>query len=132
MRYTFGKQEKLKSRKLIGKLFEEGKSVKKYPIRLVYLQTEHTSDFPVQAGFSVPKRNFKHAVDRNRIKRLLREAYRLSKGGLYETLEHPYIFMFTFIGKKEPTYEEVEQKIQAVLTLFKKAEKKQSDETVKN
>ena len=55
MRLTFGKHsEKLKSRKLIERLFEEGKSVKKYPIRLVYLQTDHTSDLPAQVGFSVP------------------------------------------------------------------------------
>ena len=130
MRYTFGKQEKLKSRKLIGRLFEDGDSVKKFPIRLVYLQTEHTSDYPIQAGFSVPKRNFKNAVDRNRIKRLMREAYRLTKNEVYEDLEHPFVFMFTFMGKKEPSYVEVEQKIKQVLALFKKEIKNQSDETV--
>ncbi len=130
MKYTFGKQEKLKSRKLIGRLFEDGDSVKKFPIRLVYLQTEHTSDHPIQAGFSVPKRNFKNAVDRNRIKRLMREAYRLTKNEVYEDLEHPFVFMFTFMGKKEPSYVEVEQKIKQVLALFKKEIKKQSDETV--
>ena len=129
MRYTFGKQEKLKSRKLIGKLFEEGKSVKKFPIRLVYLQIDQTSKYPIQAGFSVPKRNFKKAPDRNRIKRLLREAYRHAKGSVYEELEQPYIFMFTFIGKKELTFLEAEQKIQEVLALFIKAEKIQSHET---
>ena len=122
MRLTFGKQEKLKSKKLIEKLFTEGNSVKRFPIRLVYLQTEHTTSFPVQAGFSVPKRNFKKAVNRNRIKRLLREAYRHEKNGLYKDLQEPYIFMFTFIGKEEPTYFEVQQKIQKVLALFKKAE----------
>ena len=131
MRLTFGKQEKLKSRKLIGKLFDEGESVKKFPVRLVYLQTEHTSNFPAQIGFSVPKRNFKRAVDRNRIKRLLREAYRLQKNELYQQLQKPYIFMVTFIGKKEPTYLEVEQKIQQVFALFIKAQKSQSDETNK-
>ena len=128
MRYTFGKSEKLKSRKLIGRLFEDGKSVKKFPVRLVFLQTSHTSESPVQVGFSVPKRNFKHAVDRNRIKRLLREAYRLQKGDLYQRLDKPYIFMFTFIGKKEPSYQEVEQKIQQVLALFIKEEKIQNHE----
>ncbi len=131
MRFTFGKREKLKSRKLIGKLFTEGKSVKKFPVRLVYLQTTHTSNFPIQASFSVPKRNFKRAVDRNRIKRLLREAYRHEKNSLYEELSKPYIFMFTFIGKKEPTYLEAQQKIQEVLALFKKAEKSLSDESPK-
>ena len=132
MKFTFGKPEKLKSQKLIEKLFTEGKSVRKFPIRLVYLQTQHTSDFPIQAGFSVPKRNFKRAVDRNRIKRLFREAYRHQKGELYEQLENPYIFMFTFMGKKEPTYLEVQQKIQQVLALFKKVEKIQSHEANKN
>lgn len=128
MRFTFRKHEKLKSRKLIGKLFEEGKSVKKFPLRLVYLQTEHTSDSKIQAGFSVPKRNFKKAVDRNRIKRLMREAYRKQKPRLYDRVQQPYIFMFTFMGSTEPTYLEVEQKIQKVLALFNKAEKTQSNE----
>ena len=126
MRCTLGKPEKLKSRKLIGQLFEEGKSVKKFPVRLVYLQTQHTSDFPVQVGFSVPKRNFKRAVDRNRIKRLLREAYRHQKGILYPQLSKPYVFMFTFIGKEEPTYLEIQQKIQQVFALFIQAEIKSS------
>ncbi|MBL4604884.1 MAG: ribonuclease P protein component [Flavobacteriaceae bacterium] len=130
MKDTLGKQERLKSRKLIQKLFEEGKSIKKFPVRFVYLQTEHISPFPVQASFSVPKRNFKKAVDRNRIKRLFREAYRLEKNKIYEELQKPYVFMVTFIGKKEPTFIELQQKIQEVLALFIQEEKKQSNETV--
>lgn len=130
MKHTFGKQEKLKSRKLIGRLFEEGKSVKKFPIRLIYLQTEQASDFPMQASFSVPKRNFKKAVDRNRIKRLLREAYRHEKQGLYNSVKTNHVFMITFIGKKEPTYLELEQKIQETLALFIKEAKNETDETV--
>ncbi len=127
MKYTLGKEERLKSRKLIGKLFEEGDSLKKFPLRLVYLQTKHTGNFPVQTSFSVPQRNFKKAVDSNRIKRLLREAYRLEKETLYNSLELPYVFMITFIGKKEPTFLEVQQKIRAILTLFIQ-EKTQKDE----
>ncbi|MFY0631989.1 MAG: ribonuclease P protein component [Flavobacteriaceae bacterium] len=130
MKNTLGKQERLKSRKLIEKLFGQGKSIKKFPVRLVYLQTEHTSNYPIQASFSVPKRNFKKAVERNRIKRLFREAYRLEKEAIYEEFQKPYVFMITFIGKKEPTFMEVQQKIREVLTLFIKEEKKQSNETV--
>lgn len=130
MKYTFGKQERLKSRKLIEKLFKEGKSIKKFPLRLVYLQTEHTSNFPVQASFSVPKRNFKKAVDRNRIKRLMREAYRIQKPTLYKDLKKPHVFMVTFIGNKEPTYTDIKEKIQEVLTLFIKEAKDETDETV--
>ena len=102
MRLTFGKQEKLKSRKLIERLFEEGKSVKKYPIRLVYLQTDHTSDLPAQVGFSVPKRHFKRAVDRNRIKRLLREAYRIQKKNFTDSFTSLLFLCLTFLAGKNP------------------------------
>ncbi len=129
MKHTLGKQERLKSRKLIGKLFEEGKSIKKFPLRLVYLQTEHTTNFPVQTSFSVPKRNFKKAVDRNRIKRLLREAYRLEKDILYNHVQIPHIFMITFMGKKEPLFSDVQQKIREVLTLFIQEKTPKEDET---
>ncbi|MEN8856683.1 MAG: ribonuclease P protein component [Flavobacteriaceae bacterium] len=118
MKRTLGKQERLKSRKLIGKLFEEGTSIKIFPLRMVYLKSDPTSKFPIQASFSVPKRNFKKAVDRNQVKRLLREAYRLEKEILYNDLETPYVFMITFIDKKKPLFSDVQQKIRELLTLF--------------
>ena len=118
MRFTFRKHEKLKSRKLIGKLFEEGKSVKKFPLRLVYLQTEHTSDSKIQAGFSVPKRNFKRAVDRNRIKRLMREAYRLNQS-LTDSLAHtPVLVHAAFVAKSTEANFETLQK--DIITLLNK------------
>ena len=73
MRETFGKREKLKRQKQIQQLFAEGKSMSVFPIKLVYLQTDHESTSKIVAGVSVSKRNFKKAVKRNRIKRLLRE-----------------------------------------------------------
>ncbi|WP_317045208.1 ribonuclease P protein component [Formosa algae] len=79
MKHTYGKTEKLKSKITIEKLFTEGKSVSAYPLRLVYLKTSFEDNVTIKAGVSVSKRNFKLAVDRNRIKRLLREAYRLNK-----------------------------------------------------
>ena len=66
--FSFGKSEKLKSEKIISKLFKTGKSVAKYPIRLVWMPIEITDGRSLfQLSFSVPKKKFKKAVDRNRI-----------------------------------------------------------------
>ncbi|RCS26228.1 ribonuclease P protein component [Polaribacter sp. WD7] len=118
MKNTLGKQERLKSRKLIEKLYQQGNSVKTFPLRMVFLQTEHTSKFPVQMGVSVPKRNFKLAVDRNRIKRLMRETYRLQKNIVYNNLDMPYVFMISYIGKEERSYSELCLKMEKLLKLF--------------
>ena len=131
MKFTLGKQEKLKSKKLIQSLYEEGDSVKSFPLRMVFLQTNHTSDFPVQVGFSVPKRNFKLAVNRNRIKRLMRETYRLQKDIVYNNVELPYIFMISYIGKEEISYQELYLKMEKLLQKFvDKTQNNQKDEEV--
>ena len=81
VRYTLNKDDRLKSRKAIEYLFKEGKSFSIFPLRVLYT-INAASEKPtnnLRAGFSVSTRNFKKAVDRNRIKRLLREAYRLQK-----------------------------------------------------
>ena len=119
MRQTFNKLERLKSKKRIEQLFTDGKSLKAFPLKLIFLQLEHDSPALIQAGVSVSKRNFKSAVDRNRIKRLMREAYRKNKEIVYgsqDTKKH--IFMFIYQGKKEPTYEQIEQKMKELLTKF--------------
>lgn len=118
MKFTLGKAERLKSRKLIEKLFEEGTSLKVYPFRLTYLQITHTSDFPVQAAFSASKKRFKKAVERNRIKRLLKEAYRYEKHIVYEKTAIPYVFMITFIGKEVPAFVDVKKSIRKLLNVF--------------
>ncbi|MCL7752793.1 ribonuclease P protein component [Polaribacter sp. Z022] len=128
MKYTLGKEERLKSKKLIEKLYKGRNSVKTFPLRMIFLQTEHTSEFPAQVGFSVPKRNFKLAVDRNRIKRLMRETYRLQKEIVYENLDKSYIFMISYIGKEEWTYEELYSKMEKLLTLFINETKKNKND----
>lgn len=118
MKNTLGKEERLKSKKLIEKLYVERNSVKAYPLRMIFLQTDHTSKYPAQVGVSVPKRNFKLAVDRNRIKRLMRESYRLQKEIVYNNIEQPYVFMISYLGKEECTYEEMFLKMEKLLTRF--------------
>ncbi|MGY0407484.1 MAG: ribonuclease P protein component [Polaribacter sp.] len=124
MKHTLGKEERLKSRKLIEKLYQEGNSIKAFPLRMLYVQTAHTSEFPVQMGVSVAKRNFKRAVDRNRIKRLLREAYRLQKQIVYNTIEKPHVFMISYLGREMGKYEEIYPKMEKLLTLFVNETKK--------
>ncbi|WP_142784538.1 ribonuclease P protein component [Changchengzhania lutea] len=117
MKFTFNKNEKLKSTKLIDQLFIEGQSVSVYPLRMVYLPTTFDSEVLFKTGVSVSKRNFKSAVDRNYIKRLLREAYRLNKPLFFNNITTPYAFMILYIGKDKPTFVQVEMKMKQ---LFKK------------
>ena len=94
----------------------------------MFIQTAHTSNFPCQVGVSVAKRNYKSAVDRNRLKRLMRETYRLQKEIVYTNLEEPYIFMISYIGREEIKYEELYIKMEKLLNTFISAVKKPTDE----
>ncbi len=117
MKANFDKREKLKSRKEIEFLFSEGKSISKYPIRLVYKKATYTQPAAIKTGVSVSKRNFKKAVDRNFIKRLLRETYRKNKY-LVPNTTHQFSFMFLYSGKKMPDYALIESKIKEILKKF--------------
>lgn len=98
--FTYPEKEKLKSRKIIKRIFEEGKTIKSYPVLLRYLEIDDENS---KIGVSVSKRNFKRAVDRISIKRQLREAYRLNKTEL-QNKKVTYAIMIIFIGKvKQPS-----------------------------
>lgn len=118
MKFTYPKHEKLKSRTLIDLLFSEGKSVSKYPLRLVYVQVPELDDSNVKLGVSVSKKHFKKAVDRNYYKRVLRESYRLNKSILLNTIENKkYAFMFLYQTKDKLSYQEISEK---TIQLFEK------------
>ena len=119
MRNTFRKEEKLKKKNLITELFASGKSTSVFPLKMVYLENDHDSPFKVQAGVSVSKRNFKSAVDRNRIKRLMRESYRKNKYLIYnddDTKKH--ILMFIYQAKSEVSYQKMEEKMIDLIQKF--------------
>src|SRR5687767_2812315 len=84
---TFRKQERLSGKKKIEELMEKGNSFSKFPFRVVWKEADNGVSPRAQIAISVSKRNFKKAVDRNRIKRQIREAYRTGKQPLYEHLE---------------------------------------------
>ena len=104
MRFKYTKKDKLKRKKVIDLLFTEGKSISIYPLRLVYLKTEHDDNSNIKTGVSVSKRLHKTAVDRNRIKRLLREAYRLNKPLFFNNSTTSYAFMILFLSKDGTTF----------------------------
>ena len=118
MSLSFSKKEKLKSKKLIEQLFEEGRSVSQFPLRLVFLETTFEDAAQVKAGVSVSKRNFKTAVVRNRIKRLLRESYRLNKNAYFNNLTTHYALMILYIGKDKPTHKLIDDKMKQLLQTF--------------
>lgn len=118
MSATYPKKEKLKSKKLIDQLFTEGQSVSAFPLRLVYMPTTFDEDVIAKTGVSVSKRNFKTAVDRNRIKRLLREAYRLNKADFFNNLTTQHAFMILYIGKDKPTFTQVETRMKILFEKF--------------
>lgn len=120
MDQSYKKIEKLKGQKLIEKLFSEGKSIAVYPLRLVYLKTNFDDSVSIKSGFSVSKRNFKKAVDRNRIKRLMREAYRLNKSAYFNNIPDQYAFMILYIGKAQTDFTTVSKKMNALMALFSK------------
>jgi ribonuclease P protein component len=100
--FTLKKEERLYSQKIIEELFASGESFLSYPLKVVFLKTDSTQDYPAQAAFTVSKRNFKRAVKRNLLKRRMREAYRLNKPSFYDKLaakELHIAVMFVFIGK---------------------------------
>jgi ribonuclease P protein component len=113
--YTLGRHERIKSRKKIELLFRDGKFINLALLRITYLITEQEG---LQVGVSAGKRYFKKAVDRNKIKRLIREAWRLQKKELQEKTLEKKIGLAVFIvytGKELPLFSEISLSVQQVL-----------------
>ncbi|MFL1010535.1 ribonuclease P protein component [Flavisericum labens] len=115
---SYPKREKLKSKKLIDQMFNEGQSVSAFPLRLVYLSTSFEENIIAKTGVSVSKRHFKTAVDRNYIKRLLREAYRINKAGYFNNLTTQHAFMILYIGKEKPNFTLIETRMNQLFAKF--------------
>ena len=129
--FTLGKKERLKSRKQIDALFKSGKRfvVPYFRVFFALGPLSSTREEPLQAGFSASSRNFKTAVARNRIKRLTREAYRLQKNDLRQTLleqNRSLDLFFIYTGRELPGYEQVLESIRLALTRLIDINKKQN------
>lgn len=114
IRHTFKKAEKLTNKKTFDQLFATGEGFSMPPFRLIWVRTKSPLSNPVQLGIAVPKRSFAKAVDRNTIKRRIREAYRKNKSSLYEILEKKNLsiaLMIIYTAKEKLPYQEIERKI---------------------
>ena len=121
--FTFRKEEKLCSQKIIGEIFLSGTSFLCYPLKVVWkYEVLHTS-YPAEVVFSVPKRLFKRAHDRNLLKRQLREVYRYQKQELYQSLElnnRKIAVMIVYIAKEQLEFALIESAMAKVIAKLKK------------
>lgn len=118
MNFRYPKTEKLKSRKTIELLFTEGKSLSVFPLKLFYLPLPEDEKEPLKMAVSVSKRNFKSAVKRNRIKRLLRECYRLNKHIFVEKTAKKYACLILYTGKEEPDFHQLQKTTKRLFEKF--------------
>lgn len=130
---TFPKNEHLKSKKQIEALFHQGKAFSVFPLKIYYLPTHIASPGIACAGFAVPSRVFKKAVERNRIKRQMREAYRLQKNELTTFLHEngfELALFFIFVDKKLPQYADLHKKTgKALKKLIDKLQTQANEDT---
>lgn len=123
--FRFRKEERITKKKTIDLLFEGGaKSICIYPIRMVYTESDETS--PVSILITVPKRKIKKAVDRNRIKRQIREAYRTQKQELLQVVEgnkRKLIVGFIYVGSQVYSSSVIQEQIDSLLAYLVEKQK---------
>ena len=134
--FTYNKKEKLKSRKQLEALFSKGKTFLLFPVKVFYLLPETPLDNVVKTGVGASSRTFKKAVQRNRIKRLLREAYRLNKHPLHQFLQthnRQLVVFLLYIDKQLPKKNSIQPKMPVILEkLMSELSKMFEDETLKS
>jgi len=121
--FTFRKEEKLCSQRIIGEIFLSGTSFLCYPLKVVWKYELLLTPYSAQVVFSVPKRLFKRAHDRNLLKRQLREVYRHQKRDLYQALElndRKIAFMIVYIAKEKLDFSQIESAMEKVITKLNK------------
>lgn len=122
-RLTFSKAERLTGKTNIERLFAEGKTINEYPLRIIYRVPEEAFAFPVRLLIAVPKRKFKNAADRNRIRRRIREAYRLNRSRMEAedaALPCLHVGIIYNAGTADLPYAEIDRKMKTSLDRLQK------------
>ncbi len=116
--YCLPKRERLYLKESIKEVFAKGKSFVAYPLRVIYILGEEELSARSQILVSVPKKYFKRAVDRNRVKRLVRENYRLNKNALHQTLNQKGLYarvVFINVAKDLPSFKQEQKGVRRAL-----------------
>ena len=115
---SFTKAERISLQREIDLLFDEGTSFAVYPLRVIYVEKKKNSGVPVSILVSVPKKRFKRAVKRNRVKRLIRETYRLNKNTLWESLHlsgKGLLIAFIYIGDEVCDFSTLDARMKKII-----------------
>jgi len=118
LRFTFKKEERLSRKKLIDELFDSGSSFYLSPLKVLILEKDFEFNSPAQVLITVSSKTFSKAVDRNKIKRLIRESYRLNKHLLYDELkkkDKKILVGFLYSSKKIESFSLIEENVVASL-----------------
>ena len=115
MQFTFKKHERLTHKATIELLFKKGKAINVHPLRLVYLPHSFTDEIPGQVMIIAPKRKLKKAVDRNRVKRIIREVYRLQKHNIYAIQNIKFVMALSYIGNEPLTLTDANNSLNKII-----------------
>lgn len=126
-RDTYPPEEHLKSSLLIKSLVDDNNVLYNYPIKCYYRIKDALPSSHIQLAVVTPKRRFHHAVDRNRIKRLMREAYRLHKSRFLTSSPYDLQMCWIFVGKEVPSLSQVEKSVDEIFAKLSQLKPKRDD-----
>lgn len=129
-RFTFSKDERVTGTNRVDRLFESGDSFMAYPLRVVYGKREKINSTQLSILVSVPKKRLRAAVDRNRMKRLIREAYRLNRPLIFtqgRIIDAHYDIAFVYVKNEKDSYKNIEKAVRKALQIIADKEKENAE-----
>jgi len=121
VRYTFQKNERLTHKPTINKIFQtKGQRLSAFPLSLIFMECQREEDVPAQILISVPKKRIRRAVQRNLIKRRIRESYRMQKHLLFDSIgnEKQFALAIVYLPTEPHTYKSINKAVKKLIHDF--------------